>query len=167
MTRPSKPTPPVQLEPASACPAKVTTCPWHGPPPSTSPVARNGSANGAGHWVRPWPVKEMVPVGLAGVPPQGHLVAACADVTPPARASALAPAPSAARNLNETAAWLESLRLFTFPAPFSWRCRTGRECKHPLAQVSTCSFPGPNPAGRQASKQAETCASASLHSCYP
>src|SRR3954465_11158778 len=62
----------------------------------------------------------MVPVGLAGVPPQVHLVAACADVTPPARASALTPAqalaPSTAR--NETAALFESLRLFTFPAPF-------------------------------------------------
>src|SRR4051794_7794562 len=83
MTRPSKPTPPVQLEPASICPAKVTSCPWHGPPPSTTPAARNLSANGAGIWVRPGST-EIRPVGLSGVPPQVHLKAARAGVAPAA-----------------------------------------------------------------------------------
>src|SRR5947209_16568109 len=73
MMRPSKPTPPLQLEPASACPSKITVCPWHGPPPSTTPTALNLSANGAGIWVSPG-LKAMVPVGFAGVPPQVHLV---------------------------------------------------------------------------------------------
>src|SRR3954451_1060591 len=110
MTRPSKPTPPVQLEPASACPSKITVCPWHGPPPSTTPTALNLSANGAGIWVSPGS-KAMVPVGFAGVPPQVHLVAACVEVTPPARTKALATAhalaPTIARNRSETAAWFE------------------------------------------------------------
>src|SRR5947209_18763138 len=107
MMRPSKPTPPLQLEPASACPSKITVCPRHGPPPSTTPTALNLSANGAGIWVSPGS-KAMVPVGFAGVPPQVHLVAACAEVTPPARTKALAtahaPAPIIVRNRSETAA---------------------------------------------------------------
>src|SRR3954453_9256054 len=83
MTRPSKPTPPEQLEPASACPSNVTFCPWHGPPPSTTPVARNLSANGAGLWGRPG-AKEIRPLGLSGVPPQVHLNAASAGLVPAA-----------------------------------------------------------------------------------
>src|SRR5436190_10469330 len=122
MTRPSKPTPPVQLEPASACPSKITVCPWHGPPPSTTPTALNSSANGAGIWVSPGS-NAMVPVGFAGVPPQVHLVSACADVTPPARTKALATAhalaPTIARNFTESAALLERLRPFTARLP-SW-----------------------------------------------
>src|SRR3954454_25375195 len=59
----------------------------------------------------------MVPVGLAGVPPQVHLVAACADVMPPARANAPAPAqakaPNIVRNLDEPAALSKCLRLVT------------------------------------------------------
>src|SRR5437588_10883283 len=108
MTRPSKPTPPAQLEPASAWPSKVTVCPRHGPPPSTGPQARNLSANGAGNWVIPWSTYSMWPVGLSGVPPQVHLVAACADAAPAARITALATAhalaPIMARHLTEAAA---------------------------------------------------------------
>src|SRR6266516_4594630 len=140
MTRPSKPTPPVQLEPASACPSKITVCPWHGPPPSTTPTALNLSANGAGVEVSPGS-KAMVPVGFAGVPPQVHLVAACAEVTPPARTKALATAhalaPTIARNFTESAALFESWRIFTSLLP-SWAFAGSLYCKHRLAQVSTC-----------------------------
>src|SRR3954451_21287240 len=119
MTRPSKPTPPVQLEPASACPSKVTFWPWHGPPPSTTPVATNLSANGAGNWVSPGS-KEIVPVGLSGVPPHVHLVAACAEAAPPVRANAPATAHAAALiiagTLANPAALFECLRILMSPA---------------------------------------------------
>ena len=53
------------------------------------------SANAAGNWVSPGR-KEIVPVGLSGVPPHVHLVAAGAGVAPPVSANAPATAHAAA-----------------------------------------------------------------------
>src|SRR5438046_881645 len=137
MTRPSKPTPPLQLEPASACPSKITVCPWHGPPPSTTPTALNLSANGAGIWVSPG-LKAMVPVGFAGVPPQVHLVvAACAGAALARGSTAAAihaPTTIRARNRSETACLVERLSVFMSLLPFVVFPR-GTECKQNLAQV--------------------------------
>src|SRR5947209_20439382 len=42
----------------------------------------NGSGSVDGVFVIPWPVYQTFPVGLAGVPPQVQVVAACADAAP-------------------------------------------------------------------------------------
>src|SRR5438105_14338035 len=42
----------------------------------------NGSGSVDGVFVIPWPVYQTFPVGLAGVPPQVQVLAACADPAP-------------------------------------------------------------------------------------
>src|SRR5438309_1726736 len=76
-----------QLDPGLNTPPKVNCCPLHGPPPLTVPVALKASGPLEGMLVMPGE-RVKVPVGAAGVPPQVHVVLACAaDVPGPAKAS--------------------------------------------------------------------------------
>src|SRR2546423_12323879 len=74
------------VDPAFITPLNVKR-PWQSPP--STPVARKDNGTGDGVFVSPGSFV-VTPVGEAGVPPPGHVVAACAQPAPASAAGARA-----------------------------------------------------------------------------